>query len=326
MRTPKRWAVRLAAAVVPALALVGLPTATAGGSDPATVPCGGFSSPRGVCLNTSLPVGGTSYNVDWYLPHAPARGLVLVQHGFTRGCGNLRNTSRSIMEQDLMVLCLNASMAGGNPALGHALADALAGGAVVPPQGRPLPGAIVVGGHSAGGHFASVVGARLAALGAPALRGALLFDPVADAGFTDNLTAISGGGARPVLAVAARPALANLYNNAFGALRSLPNPFVGLQLTWTGYVLGVPYGSSCHTDVEGENGDLVGNLASGCTPTSTNVARLREFASVWAADVATGARTAAYWCTDARVPSSCGSRVTALTGGSRPTAALIPVA
>lgn len=289
------------------------------------VPCNGFSSSRGVCLNTSLVVGGVSYNVDWYVPNVPARGLVLAQHGFTRGCGNLRNTSRAIMERDLMVLCLNASMAGGNPDLAVALADALAAQAVTPPLGRPLPSAIVVGGHSAGGQFATTVGARLAALGGSDLRGAVLFDPVADTGFSANVAAIAAGGSRPVLAIAARPALANLYNNAFGGLAALPNTFVGIQLVWSGYVLGLPYGGSCHTDAEGENGDLVGNTAAGCVPTSTQVTRLRDFAATWASDLVAGTRSAAWWCTDARQLSTCGSKVTGLVGGSRPQALLIPV-
>lgn len=292
---------------------------------PREVACGNFSSASGICINTQLIVGGTSYNVDWYLPHAPASALMLLQHGFSRGCGNLRGTSRAVMEQGVMVLCLNADMSGGNPALAQALADKLGARTVVPPAGRALPFAYVVGGHSAGGHFASAVGARLAATGVAGLKGAVLFDPVAAEGFTANLAAISDDGARPVLSVAARPSVINLANNSFGALKDLPNAFVGIQLVWREFVFGFPVGGSCHTDVEGEDGDLVGNTAALCTPDSTQVARLREFGATWARDLATDTRTPAYWCTDASDQSTCGSRVVDLVGGFLPKALLIPV-
>jgi acetyl esterase/lipase len=65
--------------------------------------------------------------------------------------------------------------------------------ALSPPQGTALPRRYIVGGHSAGGHFASVVGARLANLGHPNLRGAILADAVAADGFSSNLQAISAG-------------------------------------------------------------------------------------------------------------------------------------
>ncbi len=315
----------LVSMLVAALAVCGSVVGSAGPAGAAEVACGGFSSSAGRCVNTQLTIGGTSYNVDWYLPNATASGLMLLEHGFSRGCGNLRNTSKAVMEKGLMVLCLNADMTGGNPGLATALGDALVGRTVAPPAGRALPATYVVGGHSAGGHFASVVGARLAALGYAGLRGAVLFDPVAQGGFSANVAAISAGGARPVLSVAARPSAINLTNNSFGALTSLVNPFVGVQLVWTGFLLGVPYGGSCHTDVEGDNGDLVGNTAALCTPNGTQTARLRDLSSTWARDLATGTRTAAYWCTDAANRATCGSAVSKLVGGSLPVAALIPV-
>lgn len=286
--------------LVVALAALLLPAAPAS----ATVPCNGFTSASGQCFNTSVTVGGTSYNADWYVPTGQARALMVLEHGFSRGCGNLRNTSKAILERGVMVLCLNASMQGGNPALGRALGDALADRTLTPPNGAVLPAAYIVGGHSAGGHFASVVGARLAERGYPQLRGAVLFDPVASDGFSANLQAISAGGSRPVLAVAARGGLANLYNNAFGALRGLPGDYSGIQLLYANYVIGIPVGGSCHTDVEGENGDFIGNLAVGCTPSTTNVARLRDFGATWASDLATGTRTDAYYCA-----ATCGTKV-----------------
>jgi pimeloyl-ACP methyl ester carboxylesterase len=250
---------------------------------------------------------------------------MLLQHGFFRSCPNLRGTSKAIMEQGVMVLCVNADMTGGNPGLGRALGDLLASRELAPPAGKALPERYVVGGHSAGGNFAGVVGARLAELGYPSLEGAVLFDPVAAGGFTANLQAISAAGSRPVLSVASSPAFANLFNNSFGALKDLSNTFVGVQLNWTGFFFGFPYGPSCHTDVEGENSDLLAGIAIACTPTAANTSRLRELSSTWASDLAMGTRTAPYWCTDARIRSTCGSKVAALVGGGLPVAALIPV-
>ena len=314
----------LVAAVTAALFTVGLATA---GVTPASADaaCGSFSSTAGTCVNSQLTVAGTSYNVDWYLPNGTASGLMLLQHGFSRGCGNLRNTSKAIMAKGVMVLCLNADMSGGNPALGNALGDLLASRAITPPSGKPLPVNYIVGGHSAGGHFASVVGARLAARNYAGLKGAVLFDAVADTGFSANLQAISAGGTRPVLEVAARPGAINLNNNSFGALKDLPNTFVGVQLVWAGFFFGVPYGGSCHTDVEGENGDAIGNTAALCAPNSTTVARLRDLGSVWAKDLATGTRTSAYWCTNAADANTCGSTVKSLVTGSLRTSSLIAV-
>lgn len=311
-------------AVATACLVVGLVGASSAPAGAAPVACKGFSSTVGTCVNTDLVVGGTSYNVDWYLPNGTAAALMLLQHGFSRGCGNLRGTSKAVMEKGLMVLCLNAPMDGGNPVLGNALGNALTARSVTPPSGRPLPARYVVGGHSAGGHFASVVGARLAANGYPGLRGAVLFDAVAADGFSANLAAISAGGARPVLEVAARPSVINLSNNSFGALKGLANPYVGVQLVWSGFFFGLPYGGSCHTDVEGENGDALGNTAALCTPSATQVARLRDLGSVWASDLAAGTRTAAYWCTTSTNKATCGTKVLALVGGSLPTASLIP--
>ena len=66
------------AAAAALLCVMGL--ALAGGSPAgAEVACGSFSSTAGRCVNTQLSVAGTSYNVDWYLPNAPASGLVLLQ-------------------------------------------------------------------------------------------------------------------------------------------------------------------------------------------------------------------------------------------------------
>jgi hypothetical protein len=312
---------KFAAAMTAALIAGG----AAAGTASADSPCGSFSSSLGKCVNSQLMIGGSSYSVDWYLPNATATGLMLVQHGFARNCARQRNTSKAIMQKGLMVLCVNANMSGGNPTLGNALGDLLTSRGFTAPGGKAIPTKYIVGGHSAGGHFASVVGARLAANKYAGLRGAIMFDPVASDGHGANLQAISAGGTRPVLSVAARPSLINLFNNSFGDLRALANTFVGVQLVWTGYTIFGPYGGSCHTDSEGDNGDAIGNIASGCTPSTTQTARLRDLSSNWASDLIKGTRTTAYWCTNSSNKASCGSKITALVGGKLPVSLLIAV-
>ncbi|WP_300677159.1 hypothetical protein [Nocardioides sp.] len=286
--------------------------------------CASFSSTTATCVNSTATIAGTSYSVDWYLPNGTASALMLLNHGFSRDCANLRGTSKAIVEKGVMVLCVNADMSSGNPTLGNDLGDALAARALTPPSGKALPVSYIVGGHSAGGHFASVVGARLAADGYAGLKGAVLFDPVASSGFTANLAAISAGGTRPVLSVAARPSLANLYNNSFGALKDLDSAFVGIQLVWEKFTVGIPSGGSCHIDVEGENSDVIGIAGAGCSANTTQTARLRDFGANWASDIATGTRTAAYWCTDESVLSTCGSKIRDLVDRTLPVAAPIP--
>jgi hypothetical protein len=290
------------------------------------VACNNYSSSTSTCTNTNITIGGTSYSTDWYQPNGTATALMLMEHGFARGCGNLRNSAKAIAEQGVMVFCVNADMTGGNAALGTALGDALNARTIVPPNSKPLPVKYIVGGHSAGGHFASVVGARLNADGYANLKGAILFDAVASGGFTENLQAISNGGARPVLEVAARPSVINLSNNGFGALAAIPNTYVGIQLVWEKFNLGIfPVGGSCHIDVEGENTDAIGIAGSLCSPNSTETARLRDFSSHWAYDLANGTHNAAYYCTNSASLSTCGSKIQDLVNRTLPVAALIPV-
>lgn len=321
-RTEVHLRKRLAAAVA-AVGLVAAGAVTIAPAAHADQTCNNYSSSSSQCVNSNLTIGGSSYSVDWYLPNATATALMTFEHGFSRNCGHLRGSSKAIAEKGVMVLCVNADMSGGNAALGNALGDLLASRALTPPAGKVLPQNYIVGGHSAGGHFASVVGARLVANGYPSLKGAILFDAVASDGFSANVAAISNNGARPVLSVAARPSVTNLTNNQFGALESLNTGYVGIQLVWTGFSIFGPYGGSCHTDVEGENTDFIGTAGALCSPNSTQTARLRDFGSNWARDLATGTTTAAYWCTNEDVMSTCGSKVRDLVDRTLPLAATI---
>lgn len=291
----------------------------------AAAACGGYSSSSTTCVTDTATIGGTSYDLKWYLPNGTASALMLVQHGFSRDCDTLTNTSKAIAEKGVMVFCVEADMTAGNAALGNALGNTLSARTLTPPSGKALPAKYIVGGHSAGGHFASVVGARLAANGYANLKGAILFDGVASSDFTANLQAISANGTRPVLQIAARPSVINLFNNAFGALADLGANFVGVQLVWTKYSGGfAPTGGSCHIDAEGENTDALGVLGAACSPNSTQTARLRDYSSTWARDMATGSYTASHYCGNSDDLSTCGSRLMEVLGGSLPLAAVIP--
>ncbi|WP_106397004.1 alpha/beta hydrolase [Actinocorallia populi] len=326
--TPSRRSRKIRTGFLTAAAAVGALIASTFAAAPAASAaesCGGYSSSTTTCVIDTATIGGSSYDLKWYLPNGAASALMLVQHGFSRDCDTLTNTSKAIAEKGVMVFCIDADMTAGNPGLGNALGDTLNARTITPPSGKALPAKYIVGGHSAGGHFASVVGARLASLGYANLKGAILFDGVASSDFTANLQAVSANGTRPVLQIAARPSLSNLFNNAFGALGSLGADFVGVQLVWTKYNGGIaPSGGSCHIDAEGENTDAIGVIGAGCSPNSTQVSRLRDYSSTWARDMATGSYTASHYCGNSDDLSTCGSRLMQVLGGSLPLAAVIP--
>jgi pimeloyl-ACP methyl ester carboxylesterase len=240
--------------------------------------------PAGAVVPATLALGDMPVAAQWYLPSGEATALLVLEHGFTRGCGQLRGTSRQLMAAGLAVLCVEASMAGGNPALADTLARRLSV-AQVAPDGRVLPQRIIVGGHSAGAAFAAALGARLDELAPDRLAGALLFDPVATADFESQLRAVSAAGRRPVLAVLAPPHRCNAQSNALPALQHLRaealaaqrDAFVGLR-----YAVG-----ATHADIEGEDTDWLAALVCG-TPQAVHTARLRELAVSWARELARG--------------------------------------
>ncbi len=237
-----------------------------------------------------LWLGGAEVDAVWYLPAGDPTALVIVQHGFMRRCEHLRATTRQFMERGLAALCLNAEMAGGNRALAEALAAALQGG-LIAPGGAAVPKTVIVGGHSAGALFASHLGAALAKSAPGRLAGAILFDPVAGAGFAANLQAISADGLRPVLAASANASGCNAQNNADPALRQLRSAaiaggrdgFVGLRLR----------DRSTHVDAEGDDTTALAVRACGHGwPRRSNATVLRTLATQWAVDMARGARDA----------------------------------
>lgn len=238
----------------------------------------------GITTTPALEIGGRSYTAEWALPASEPQALLVLQHGFTRSCANLRETTRRIARQGLATLCVDADMAHGNPELADAMAKTLLGPLTLP-DGRPLPRRIVVGGHSAGAAFAARLGWRLDAAAPERLAGALLLDPVPVDGFADQLRAVSHGGERPVLAIAAAPSGCNAEQIAMPVLRQLRDEASAAgHDSVTDVRMGV---GSTHVDAEGEDSDWVGRTFCG-TPQAVNVERVRTLAAGWAAELAAG--------------------------------------
>jgi hypothetical protein len=237
----------------------------------------------GTLMPSELELDGTPVAAQWYLPSGKASALLVLEHGFTRACGHLRGTSRQLMAAGLLVLCIDAPMAGGNPTLAGALARQLAT-LQVAPDGRALPHRIVVAGHSAGAVFAAALGAALDQIAPDRLAGALLFDPVSTAGFEAHLRTIWAAGQRPVLAALAPPHRCNAMSNALPVLRRLRDEalaagsdgFVGVRLA----------AGATHADIEGEDSDWLAELACG-RPRAAQTTQLRALAVAWAHDLAT---------------------------------------
>jgi hypothetical protein len=195
-----------------------------------------------------------------------------------------------------MAICINASMQGGNEALADQVAAKLIDPSLVTPDGRAVPYKIVVGGHSAGGHFGSRLGLKLHQIAPDRLAGGVFFDPVAGntTSFMTNMTTISQNGLRPVYAVAANSNICNSSNNSFAALKQIRtnaiangrDGFVGMQLT----------SSSTHVDSEGNNTNFTGYAACfQSAPKTYNTDYLRTMTSQWAVDIVNNVKTAAMY-------------------------------
>jgi dienelactone hydrolase len=237
---------------------------------------------RSVMLRSTLVLDGAETPLEWTLPASAPVAVLTLEHGYARSCRRLRGTAQRIAAAGIVVLCVDASMARGNPALADALAAAMARD-LRGPNDAPLPQRIIVSGHSVGAAFAARLGARLDALAPQRLAGALLFDPVAVDGFAADLQSISRAGVRPVWAVTATAAGCNAQHNAYPALRAVRatalaaarSGFVGVELS----------DGSTHADVEGEDTDGWAVLACG-RPLPLNTELVRTLAARWAAEMA----------------------------------------
>jgi hypothetical protein len=279
---------RLHAGLPAVVLLLALVAGCAGTPSPA--PVAAATEPRASIAFGQFEFQGQRLDTEWSLPASAPAGLVLVQHGFTRRCANLRTTAQRIAEQGAMTLCLNAEMAGGSPLLADALAAAILQG-LTAPDGRPVPRRVVVAGHSAGAVFAARVGRALAWADPSVLAGAILFDPVAVSDFADDLDGVSDAGQRPVLAVMAASAGCNARHSAMPALHRVAeraraagaDDFVGVELT----------AGSTHVDAEGDDTEWMAVRACGQgAPSPANSEALRTLASRWALDALRGTREA----------------------------------
>lgn len=220
-----------------------------------------------------MPIGGEAFEVSWTWPDGVApRGLVLLQHGFSRHCMHLRGSAQALADAGWLVMCLNAPMAGGNPRLARALAHTLAEGRWPAPDGGALPVRVVVGGHSAGAAFAARVGVALQRLAPERLAGALLFDPVG----------VRVLPARPALAFVAPPMACNAMRRDAATHRAWP---------WLELVEGPP--DATHMDIEGTDTDAIARRF--CAPGEVqpaNTQLLRERAQAWLSALATSGTSA----------------------------------
>lgn len=147
------------------------------------------------------------------------------------------------------------------------------------------PRRVVAAGHSAGGAFASRLASRIALTAPDMLAGLLLMAPVASHGFEANVDAVSGDGARPVLAVFSKPGRCNMDGYAEHAVSRAAGGFIGIRLPAT----------STHMDAEGGGGLLARLVCGEGWAIPGNVATLRDFTSRWAADMAAGKRTKGWY-------------------------------
>jgi pimeloyl-ACP methyl ester carboxylesterase len=146
-----------------------------------------------------------------------------------------------------------------------------------------------VSGHSAGAHFAVVLGAHLAGRHPQAVAGAVLLDPVAGRGFGEAALALAEGARRPVLSIAAAEHPCNARHNAHPALRRVAE--AARAAGGDGFIGVVQGEGSTHMDAEGEDTDALAWLACGRRwPDLTHVAALRELAAAWAAGLAVGSQ------------------------------------
>lgn len=211
----------------------------------------------------AIEVGGQEVEASWHWPDGPAQGLVLLQHGFSRRCANLRGLASTMAGAGWQVLCLNADMAGGNPRLARSFARALLQGRIAAPDGGPLPQRWVAAGHSAGGAFATALAVAITASQPARVERVLLLDPV-------GVTTMPGA---PTLALLAPPMACNARQQSLPALMAAPDAGVYQMPP-----------DATHMDAEGEDTDAIARAA--CKPGEpqpANVALLRALALHWLA-------------------------------------------
>ncbi|OPC79675.1 alpha/beta hydrolase [Embleya scabrispora] len=251
---------------------------------------------------------------DWYFPTGAAKGLVWLQHGFSRSNGQLGDLAGRYAAAGFLVFAptlpsadlfgCTVSNLGNNTAFLDHVAD-LFGKASDPADklarsfadartraGRPdlaLPEGFVFAGHSAGGEAVAYTANRLRTTYPAAfarLRGLVLLDPVNSFTGLNMANALNGLAPTPLpmTAISSPPYTAN--GNASGTVElttDVHRPFLGVRLT-----------TGSHCDAEGGSTDSLCTLLNG-TPQARNVATLQTLAVRWALDDVDGTHTASHY-------------------------------
>ncbi len=255
-----------------------------------------------------IPCGPNGYAApaDWYFPTqadgtVQANGVIWLQHGFlgfNDWYGDMaqqlaQQTNSIVVVPDIFwfdtPLCPGCYL--GGEQMREAVAQMFQGSrsalnisANAAGLSGTLPDKFLLTGHSAGGNFATAVGALITQTDqVDNLLGVVMFDGVSrDPLFTDSLTALAGAGI-PDYQIAAPPQ----RWNAFGVATELMQAFYGNQF------YGVQIDNGSHTDViAGDNpfawlGELLSTIIVKPSPPGAKTA-VRTFASGWINDIYAG--------------------------------------
>lgn len=269
-----------------------------------------------VSNTVDVPCAGLTYHpsADWFLPAGTPKGLVYLQHGFSRSNGNMADLAEHYAAAGFVVFaptlpsadifgCTVSNLGNNAPFLNNvttwlgqansptgALARSYAN--ALSRAGRPaaaLPTSYVIAGHSAGGEVASYVANRLRTTypGQFArVRLVQLLDPVKSFLGSNMDTALAGLNltSTPIYAISSPPYTAN--SNASGTVElteDVHRAFLGVRLT-----------TGSHCDAEGASTDGLCTVLNGASQPG-NVAALQTFAVAWAADAVGGTTTATYY-------------------------------
>ncbi|GAA1499585.1 hypothetical protein GCM10009827_002170 [Dactylosporangium maewongense] len=290
-----------------------------------------------VSNTVDVSCAGLTYrpSADWFLPAGTAKGLVYLQHGFSRSNGNLADLAEHYAAAGFVVFaptlpsadifgCTVSNLGNNAPflnnvatwlgqannasgALARSYADALG------KAGRPagtLPTSYVIAGHSAGGEVAAYVANRLRTTFPSQfarVRLVQLLDPVKSFIGSNTATGLKGLNltSTPVLAISSPPYLAN--SNANGTVEltnDVHRPFLGVRLT-----------TGSHCDAEGASTDGLCTVPNGASQPG-NVTALQTFAVAWAGDAVAGTTTATYYPGGAYYQSLLTGGVTQTLSGS----------
>lgn len=251
--------------------------------------------------------------VDWYMPSTTPKGLVWLQHGFSRTNGNMGDLAKKYAEAGYVAMattypsadifgCTIQNLGNNDPFLNNVTkllgegnntggelhrnfneARSAAG------VSYSLPQRYILVGHSAGGEMMSYVANRLRTNHAgqfAKVKGLVLLDPVKsmiNENMTGALTGLKDTGL-PIATISSPPYTANSDASGTTVLRSvIQRPWVGVQLT-----------TGCHCDAEGATTDVLCTLTSG-TPQAQNIAALQTLAVNWGNDWATGVTNPTYY-------------------------------